>query len=393
MNSSPDSDHLGGSADQSTRRTVAITILFLLICLIAVLMTFREHLLAGGHGWNTADWLINADIVHVRRGIFGSALLRVADAFHVSPVFAVILFQSTLAILIATGAIRGIWQSPSPALASLLIISPGFCLVFWAADPLGTARKEMIAYAAMALLLLASGKPKLDRGIVFVAACLFALGASAHIANAVMTPMFLFMAWTALGRRVEPIWVVGAGTMCVWAAFNTWYPIHFSGIASSMDVCRPLLERGVSEELCKDAIRVTSGKAERAVEFVADRAYGGGKWISLLFIYPGILLPVVYLLSRTKGWRALMMPFALSVMPLLPLYVVGLDWGRHVVMHVTPILLLAQLMLLRGQIHQTRPVPGLMCALLIVLGALWAPPHTFDLDHWGLPVSVILNMF
>ncbi len=366
-------------------------VLIMLASLAAVLVTFRSHFLMGGHPWNTADWLINAENVHVRRGLFGSALLRIADTLHLSPLLVAIWLQCGLAILIASGAIRAVLVSPSPGLTAVLLLSPGFCLLFWAGDPHGTARKEMITYASMALLLFTSGEEKRDRIIVATAGLLFAFGVSGHIANAMMTPMFLFMAWVAFGRAGTP-WIIMAAVLCAWAAFNTWYPIRFSGIDSAMDVCRPLLERGLDESFCRYAIRVTAEHAGSAVLFVAEYAYGRGLGAWHLIIYPGLLLPIIYLVRRTNGARALLWPMTLSVLPLLPLYSVGLDWGRQTVMHITPILLLMALMLLRGRIRQTKQIPLKASLLLLVLGVIWSPKHVFGLD-WGMPVATIMDLF
>jgi hypothetical protein len=377
--------------NQSDTYIRLFVVLIMLASLVVVLMTFRSHFLMGGHPWNTADWLINADNVHVRRGLFGSVLLRISDTLHLSPLVIAILLQCGLAILITAGALRAILASSAPGLTAVLLLSPGFCLLFWAGDPHGTARKEMITFAAMALLLFTNGKEKHDRTIVIAAGLLFAFGVSGHIANAMMTPMFLFMAWVALGRTGTP-WIVAAVLLCIWAAFNTWYPIRYSGIDSAMEVCRPLMERGLDENFCSRAIRVTADHAESALVFVAEYAYGRGLGAWHLLIYPGLLLPILYLLSRTNGARALLWPMVLSVLPLLPLYTVGLDWGRQTVMHITPILLLVALMLLRGRIHQTKQIPLKVSLVLLVLGVIWSPKHVFGLD-WGMPASMIMDLF
>lgn len=371
-------------------RSVVFVLLVVAASLVAVLSTFASHLAAGGHSWNTADWLINADVIHVRRGLFGSAVLRASDALGISPVLAVVGLQGSLAIVIAVGAVRAVLRAPSPGLAALVLMSPGFCLLFWAADPDGAARKEMVAYAAMALLLFTNGQVRRDRGIVLAAGCLFAFGVSGHIANAMMTPMFLYMAWVALGAS-GPAWLGAAALMCAWAAFNTWYPIRFSAIGSAMDVCRPLLERGLPEALCADAIRVTAGNAKAAVVHVSGGAFGAGNGVWHLIVYPALLVPFLRLLRLTNGWSRVLWPLVLSFLPLLPLYAVGYDWGRQTVMHVTPMILLVLLMLLRGRIVQTRPISRTLLWSVPLFGVLWAPRHTMGIE-WGMPVSLLLDV-
>lgn len=347
---------------------------------VMVLFTLRSHLVMGGHTWNTADWLINADVVHVRRGLFGSALLRVSDTIGISPLVTAITLQSTLVGLIAAMALRAIIVAQNRLLVALFVLSPGFCLLFWAADPSGAIRKEAVSYAAMSLLLLTNGQRRRDGVIVCFAALLFAFGVSGHIANAMLTPMFLFMAWIALDRP-GGVWNLGAAAMVAWAAFNTWYPIHFSDIASASDVCQPLLDRGLRDDFCTDAIRVTAASAQQAVAYVSDTAYGHleAKWH--LIIYPALLIPVALLATRTNQARLLFWVGALSVVPLIPLYSVGYDWGRQTVMHITPLLLFICLMLLRGHMVQTRRVSLGVSGALVVLSVLWAPAHTFGVVY------------
>lgn len=369
----------------------AIAVFLLLISFLVVLSTFWGHLSSGGHTWNSADWLINSEVVNVRRGLFGSVVLWISDGFRISPLVTVIALQSSLAGIVTAGAVRAVVLSPHGCLKALLFISPGFCLLFWAADPAGAARKELITYAAMSLLLFTNGHTRRDRMVVTGASLLFAFGVSGHIANAMMTPMFLFMAWLALGRR-PPIWIAGAGVMCVWAAFNTWYAIRFSGISSAMDVCRPLLERGLDESLCADAIRVTAANTSEAIDFVANGAIGNGDGYWHIIIYPALLVPIVYLVRRTDGWSLLRWPIALSVLPLLPLYTVGFDWGRQTVMHITPIILMLALCLLRGRIVQVREVPQRIAWFMLFLALIWAPRHTFGIE-WGMPLGTLLRVF
>src|SRR6056297_2207625 len=340
----------------------AIAVFLLLISFLVVLSTFWGHLSSGGHTWNSADWLINSEVVNVRRGLFGSVVLWISDGFRISPLVTVIALQSSLAGIVTAGAVRAIVLSPHGCLKALLFISPGFCLLFWAADPAGAARKELITYAAMSLLLFTNGHTRRDRMVVTGASLLFAFGVSGHIANAMMTPMFLFMAWLALGRR-PPIWIAGAGVMCVWAAFNTWY-----------------------------AIRVTAANTSEAIDFVANGAIGNGDGYWHIIIYPALLVPIVYLVRRTDGWSLLRWPIALSVLPLLPLYTVGFDWGRQTVMHITPIILMLALCLLRGRIVQVREVPQRIAWFMLFLALIWAPRHTFGIE-WGMPLGTLLRVF
>ncbi|MEO1238705.1 MAG: hypothetical protein AAFW64_03400 [Pseudomonadota bacterium] len=361
------------------------------ISTIAIVLTFRQHFQIGGHVWNTADWLINADQVHVRRGLFGSGLLRVTDALGISPLLGVVVLQSGLCVLIALGAAAAILRPPARHLKALLLLSPGFTLLFLAGDLSAAARKEILTFAAMAILLLTTGQSRRDRALVAAASAIFWIGVAGHIANAMMAPMFLYMAWIALDRpALRGPFGAFVGLTCLWAAFNTWYPIQFSDLADWQPVCDPLIARGLSPDICERAISVTGGRAIDAVAFVAERAFtiGDGKWH--LIIYPVLVAQIIYLISRTDGLNKIAWPFALSFLPILPLYTVGFDWGRQTVMHITPVILLAVLLVVRGEIQQKKAIPMFASTLLILSAIAWAPRHTFGIEY-GLAIRIILS--
>lgn len=354
-------------------------------------LIFRLHYQIGGHVWNTGDWLINADEVHVRRGLFGSGLLRVTDALNISPVLGVVVLQSLLCLVIALGACFAILKAHSRLLVALLFLSPGFTLIFLAGDTSAAARKEILSFAAMSILLFTNGQRQRDLVMVALATVLFFIGVTGHIANAMMTPMFLYMVWIALDRPdLRHRFGVFAGAMCLWAAFNTWYPIYFSDIENWQLVCDPLVDRGLDPQICQRAVFVTGERAADAATLVAKRAYtmGGGVWH--LIIYPALVFPIVYLASRTGGLAVIKWPFMLSFLPLLPLYSVGLDWGRQTVMHITPMILLVVLMILRGHLQQTKRVSLFATGLITVSALIWVPRHTFGIE-WGKPMQVILG--
>ncbi|MEL7104745.1 MAG: hypothetical protein AAGM21_02415 [Pseudomonadota bacterium] len=372
--------------------TIALAVVVVILgALAASVLTFRDHYEIGGHQWNTGDWLINADVVHVRRGLFGSGVLRISDALGISPVLGVVALQSILCAIVALGACFAILRGPARRLIALLVLSPGFTLIFLAGDPSGAARKEILTFAAMSILLFTNGKRQRDIPVVTGATVLFAIGVTGHIANAMMTPMYLFMAWTALGRPdLRRGFGVVCALMCLWAAFNTWYPIYFSDIENWQLVCEPLVARGLDPQVCQRAVFVTGERAADAVVFVAKHAYGDGDGLWHLIIYPALVVPILYLVGRTDGLADIKWPFILSFLPILPLYTVGFDWGRQTVMHITPMILLSVLMLSRGQIRQQKPVSLIAAGVIALSGLIWVPRHTFGIE-WGKPLQIVLS--
>src|SRR6056297_361262 len=134
-------------------RQIYLALLGLCISYILVRL-LAEALTGGGTAWQQADWLINSHEIWVRRGPFGSLMLAVSDLLPLNPSQVVMLLQGTLLVLTAVILGRVALKVDRTSALWLLVMSPGFFPIFWAADFSGGLRKELIAYCAFALLFL-----------------------------------------------------------------------------------------------------------------------------------------------------------------------------------------------------------------------------------------------
>ena len=121
-----------------------------------LLANLLRDMLTGGNSWKQADWLVNSEEVFVRRGLFGSGLLRLSDLLAVKPLLLVGALQAILMLALIGATIVAARRSGLTDRVLLLLLSPGFFVLFWAADPQGSLRKEMIVYLALAALALAA---------------------------------------------------------------------------------------------------------------------------------------------------------------------------------------------------------------------------------------------
>ena len=118
-------------------------------------LIYQDYTL-GGHEWKQGDWLINNMNGAVRRGIMGSAILWFSGVTSLDPILVITTLQGLLfglCIILLSCAIE---RSNCRHTLWLLVLSPAFFVNFWAVDPDGALRKELIIYLAFSVLLFAT---------------------------------------------------------------------------------------------------------------------------------------------------------------------------------------------------------------------------------------------
>lgn len=278
-----------------------------------------RDILAAGRTYRAGDWLISYAGGFVRRGLFGELL------FALSPPGATLwlLFGFQLAcygIVLAYAAgflhrTRYAW----PAVA--LVCGPaGLAFIGW--DVEGGWRKEIIAFAAIALLGWARRAASGRRRVVLtgLAVALFGLGMLSWEASWFAIPVLLFLLRRPDGRLDLRGWpslaILGLGTV------GTVASLVFRGDAAVVRaVCRVVVEAGLNRELCFGAIGMIDQPLAAALEAVAVRFPLYWWFLALL---PLALLPVLTSPWLRHNWQW----FVATVMAVAPLYVIAEDYGR-----------------------------------------------------------------
>jgi hypothetical protein len=353
-----------------------MTAYFYAVCGFIFLKLIQDQL-AGGDVWKQGDWLISSELVNVRRGLLGLGILVFSDTFHFSAMSAVIIFQGMLLMILVWGLHRLLWHSGEHgSIFSVLILSPVFVLMFWGNDPLGSLRKELLVYAAHALLLVPLTKN--GRGT-----CLFALAASGlmtlgvlgHEVNAVMLCSFLLcLYWVLGGTRRRLFWILAAAL----AAFSAWalfYHFGHARLASVQAVCIPLTSRGISPGMCGGSMAwlvVTPGDAHQKVLLEVARP----QFLYFVATYVGATALVLYLNGRFDRASRLHLLYFLLLVPFLPLYFVAVDFGRWLVMHMASYTFCLMAMCLGGGIQIVRPLSQRFATCMVVASPFLSPLHT-----------------
>lgn len=372
-------------ADRPARLVLAgVMALSALILLLSLFYNLRGHWSV----WKQGDWLINSINGPVRRGPFGSAIIHVADAVHLSPITVVVGIQVVLLLTLYLAwyvAVRGL---PDARVALLLTCTPAMFLVIWPANAYdGSLRKELIAMAALALMLVhlrtRAAWP------VLVAGALMAGGVWAHEIVLLFVPAFAYLAWRAWRQDQVPTWVrrVLVGVVVVVAVsglFAGLYTLRHSDTTAIGPACQPLVERGLSRDaICTGPFRWLTLSSEHSMDLVEMRNLSGAglaRFAAVLAISLPALAYVVVLLER----RRVAVLAVVAAVPMLPLFGLVIDWGRWLSCGVFAFaaVIVAELLTGRTGLRARPRVPLVVAA--VALCFVLAPYHVNDVVPGGL---------
>lgn len=358
------------------------------VCIVLVALYFDFQ--SGGNDFKQGDWLVNSELLTVRRGMTGSAILHLSDMLGVSPLLPVVLLQ---AILVTTlYAITRYLLAGLPSYQSLVIVvAPALFVVFWPADPQGSLRKELIAFVAIALELLALKRQ--SSMLLGVSAALLVIAMFANELNALFAMLFLSLAYCDgysassfwLHIRSKPLMIHVTSASVVALGFGSLLvALKYWEVSDPSLVCRPLIERGLKEEICDGAIRwLGPGFHERSKEFF-DIYFEPGNLLGHCALYVLAMLPLFYLLSRARVPKSLAALSAAAILPFLLLYPLIVDWGR--LMSIQAFVIFSALVSnsFGGNYWKDRKVDGFLLAIYSLSMFVWTPAHTNGLIQGGI---------
>ncbi len=358
---------------------VAVTVVFVYL---------GQDYFLGGNSYKQGDWLINIEHVMVRRGLPGSAFIRLSDWLHVDLLLLVVLFQAALLALFARCLFKVVCKVDDQPLFWLLLFSPAFTLLFWADDPQGSLRKELFAYAAFALLLWGMAD---RRGVYFAwATGLFALGMLGHEANCLFLPAFLWLLYRARSegllsaRGLMAALMVLLGVAIVSAAF---FARHVS-LADAAPVCMPLLTHGLNPAFCEGAVAWVTRDLAYAIRITA------GNWTidnwAFWTIYLWITGIACWFAFHFKQRRRLLLMYICTALPFLPLFYVALDWGRWMNFHWSTWVFLVLAEQLLGHLQQDKPGDDKRLFLVLLNVLPLAPSHMTYLVMPVVPMAIVI---
>ena len=348
---------------------------------LGVLADYQE----GGNSWKQGDWLINNAGTPVRRGPFGSMVLFVGDLLGASPL-AVICIIQVLVLAMLFLALRALVARAGPVrVQALLLLSPAMFTVFWATDPQGAVRKELLAFAGLALVGL--GALRVDRAALWLGVAVFCISTLAHEAMVLFLPMLLAILVVSGLHESAPRQAIAAGVIAICASAGAFlFALGHVQVADPGAVCAPLLDRGLDGRICDGAIKWLANDARAGAEAVADRltasSLSGFAIAVLVALAPFACL--VWIVTRRLLSLVLLI---LSAVPFMPLYPFTEDWGRWLSLHVFSMAVLLACAMATGRVRLRKPPSRWLVGALVALALLVSPSHMIGVAGAGARIA------
>ena len=330
--------------------------------------------------WLLGDWLINYEGGFVRRGVTGEIFLLLSGLTDLPPMLFVVFAQLACYLVYLYFAWRLLDRQDRLLPFLLLIVSP-FIFLFQVYGPGGGFRKEVLFFALLAWLAFASinrSRESFDR--VFIAAM---LGYPLLILSHEM--LAIYMPWiVALYVRDRPFsWplVRRLGLLIAPSVVAFALAMRFPGSAETVAAICDSLGRYAFDR-CVDAGPIAW--------LQVDTAFGIGKVSQkianhYLPVYAAAtlfaLIAYVPLASRLRRmWqnRLMMLLIASSVLGSLALFVVAIDWGRFIYIHLVALFLVlltiepAEGESATGPLSLLSRQPVLRWALIVLVAGVYA---------------------
>ena len=304
----------------------------------------------------------------VRRGFGGSAVLHLSQALGGTPeLWAWALAAAVFAIL--TGLTTALYRRlpDDPAFLPLVLGPAG--LLFFAYDPVGSLRKEIVGYLALVLVLHAglARRGEVMRMASGAGAVVFLGALSLHEGLIFLWPALAAALWLMVrawpGART---WALGlAGATGLGGGLMVLYVVRLEA-PDPQAIC---VAAGLAE--CGEPFTWLTQELEDAVAYAYDRRQ---LWHALVFSVLATLALAPVLTLRPVGLSPYVYWAAVggSCLAVGPLFVVGYDWGRWIQMAVFPLSLLATSAVVQGVARIRYPVPAWVAVLYVTT---WSLPH------------------
>jgi hypothetical protein len=349
----------------------------LVLAALPVLHDLSRDLARGGNRWKQGDWLINLGAGPLRRGPLGSALLWVSHVTGLDPVALVVALQAALLLLLLALVLRAVWRHLGHPAVALLWLSPGVFPLFWAGDPQGSLRKEVLPFVALGVVVAAQVRAKPGLAPLFVAVAILLVGVLGHEGSALLAPLFAGVLVVALVQRGSgrALTVALPALALVGTTALGLYAIRHPMLADTSLLCEPVQEGGPPRWFCR-----VGAIAQLHSDLPTERARvrdlrPAPALAGFALTYALAAAPILYAVACCRRRRILLLLFGLTGLAIAPLFAVGADWGRWIDLHLTGFAFLFTSLLLAGWTAPLRPVRLAAAAPLLLLGLLWSPAH------------------
>lgn len=341
---------------------------------IAYVTWNRAIVAEGGEAWLHGEWLINYGAGFVRRGASGSFALFIADITGLSPLGVTEILQSAAAVLIIGAVGLALHKIGTPPLILIVTTSPAF-IVFWLNNfgvPLKDIHgKDMLGYLTFLPMLYAASTSRSSQLPFVLSGTLYVFAVLFYEPNIFFAVPLILAAYIVQSTRS------GLAASHVFAVFLliaggvlALLTVTFSGVPDIEAMCAELTQRGVNQSIC-GKFGWSTETLEHAMAFTSGRTgMRSVPRVGLAIAFA--LLPILVLFAKLRKDHTLFLAIVLQSATFLPLYFLGIDYGRWLHMQISSITLLILTALLAGKLSQLRaPSSRLVVWPLLALSFIW----------------------
>jgi hypothetical protein len=368
----------------------ALPVVLLVLGMSITVFHYANEIIAGGDPWKTGDWLINYHGGLIRRGMLGEVFLYVSQLIDFNLLWIVFLLQVGC-YSVTTYIICKIYLvTPRVKEWAMLLLSPAF-LLFAFYDYLGGFRKEIIAFAAFAILLHQYVYEQKSIAKVLLAEILFFIGCISHELIALTTPFFIYVTYLLKKNNL----LIGPDAKYHYAFYLALsilalgVAIGFYGDTETVRaICESLIQNGLNPRICIGAIdslsiRYTDEVLSKLGHFI---------WVYLP-VFALALTPILV----SNWYQVDRISFAVLTaagLCLTPLFLVAYDWGRwvHIFVFFASALMLAQSVRIHIEFPQVPKAVLLFYLILWMVPTLYASGNTTNGFFWRF-VSILKRLF
>lgn len=360
------------------------------LSLILIFGNLYLEIKAGGTGWHQGDWLINNEIINIRRGFFGSFLLDLSKILNVNPLYMLAALQALIIFILHIVFFFIGVKFRDNDIVFFLLFSPLFIL-FWFNDVAASLRKDIIVYLSFIpfIILVYENAYKKQSNVIVatvLSLCIYTVAVFSHEANVFFLP-FLLIAFYIICGKIDQKFLIFSLFYIAIAIIGFSYSIKYSHVNDYMLVCEPILKQGINSNICSGAIQWLTKDSNSAISLSKQLLHSKAA-LAFLISYLFSLLLLVSLLKNYFPIKNILISCFLSSLCFLPLYIVGLDWGRWINYYVFSVTFVVILYFL---IHKNSylyfKLTKFNYILLLIVCSVFSMPHYLPIEDDEIPIA------
>lgn len=360
------------------------------LSLILIFGNLYLDIKAGGNGWQQGDWLINNEIINIRRGFFGSFLLDLSKILNVNPLYILSALQVLIVVILHIACFFIGVKFRDNDVVFFLLFSPLFIL-FWFNNVGASLRKDIIVYLSFIpfIILVYENAYKKQSNVIVatvLSLCIYTVAVFSHEANVFFLP-FLLIAFYIICGKIDKRFLIFSLFYIAISIIGFSYSIKYSRVNDYMLICEPILKQGININICSGAIQWLTKDTNFAISLSKQLLHSKAA-LAFLISYLFSLLLFVSLLRNYFSIKSILISCFLSSLCFLPLYIVGLDWGRWINYYVFSVTFVVILYFL---IHKNSylyfKLNKLNYILLLILCFVVSMPYIVSSEDDEIPIA------